>query len=260
MSDTTPELIPPPRRFHFAWVPLLFLRPRQAFAKITAQNRGVWLTPMLILSITALALVLVTGWLKQQAALAGEISLPPDYDYYTAEQQAQYMQAAQATQGPVFMYVLPGIAAILGVWFGWLLSGGLLYLVTTLLGGRNENNASLNIVAWASLPLALRDLVRAIATLINHRVIASPGISGFAPTGEGALFIFISSLFALIDLYVIWKIVLLAIGIRTASSLPVGKAVLGSILTVLFIFILQALLGVAGASLSNLTFVRPFFF
>ena len=43
--------------------------------------------------------------------MMGEITYPPDYQYYTPEQQAQYMQAIQSTQGPVFVYVLPSIAS-----------------------------------------------------------------------------------------------------------------------------------------------------
>lgn len=38
--------------------------------------------------------------------------------------------------------------------------GGLLHLVLTMLGGRDSTGGALNIVAWAALPFALRDLVR----------------------------------------------------------------------------------------------------
>jgi hypothetical protein len=59
--------------------------------------------------------------------------------------QEQFMQAQQATQGPVFIYALPGFVAVLGVWIGWLLLSGLLHLALTLLGGRSANRNTLNV-------------------------------------------------------------------------------------------------------------------
>ncbi|MBN2146910.1 MAG: YIP1 family protein [Anaerolineales bacterium] len=260
MTENNTTQLSRPSRFHFKWVPEILFHPRRAFEKVTSQASGVWLTPMLLLTLATLASVLASGWLKQQAAMMGEMSLPPDYEWYTPEQQAQYMQAAQTTQGPVFVYVLPGIAAIGGVWLGWLLVGGLLHLITTLLGGRGDTSVSMNLVAWASLPLTLRELVRFAAMLIGKRLIQSPGISGFAPAGEGAGVIFLAGLMELIDLYLIWHIVLIAIGVRTATHLPGTKAASGAIITILIVMLLQALIGLGIASLSSLTVVRPFFF
>lgn len=260
MNELTSPSSVRPQRFHFDWTILLLLHPRQAFAKIADQEQGTWQTPILLRTLIALAATLIAGWLKQKIALAGGLPLPPDFQYYTPEQQAQFMQAAQTTQGPVFMYVLPAIGTVLGVWLGWLLTGGLLHLISTLLGGRGETSASMNMTAWASLPLALRDVARSVAMLISQRLISNPGLSGFAPTFEGNLAIFLAKLLALLDLYLIWHSILLILGLRATASLPTGKAVSAALLTVLIILSLQALLGLAGASIGNLTIVRPFFF
>jgi hypothetical protein len=260
MTDTPPPPIPAPSRFQFGWAPQIFFRPRAVFEKIAAQNRSVWLTPLLILTVTALLAVAVSGWLKSQAALTNGPTLPEGFEYYTPEQQASYLQTAQATQGPVFVYVLPGLVAVIGVWLGWLLVGGLLHLVATLLGGRGDNTAALNLAAWASLPLALRDLLRAGYMLAVHRVIASASLSGFAPQGEGGWALFLASILALVDLFVIWRLVLLAVGLRSLTNLTVGKAIGGALVTILIILLLQALLGFGIASLGGLTVTRPFGF
>jgi hypothetical protein len=149
-----------PKRWNFSWLPEGIFRPKKVFTRISTSSSAVWLTPLLVLSILVMINVAVSGRLKSQAALMGEITYPPDYKYYTPEQQAQYMQAIQSTQGPVFVYILPGIAALLGVWLGWLLLGGILHLSTTLLGGRGNMLLALNIVAWASLPLQSVNLSR----------------------------------------------------------------------------------------------------
>ena len=259
MTETS-NLIQPPKRFYFEWVSKIIFHPRQAFAWIAEQPRPVWLTPMLILTITTLALVLATGYLKQQAALMGEVPLPPDFEYYTPEQQAQFFQAQQATQGPVFIYVLPALGKLAGLWLGWLLAGGLLHLVTTLVGGRGDTGSSMNIVAWASLPFAIRDLVRVIAMVGERRLIENTGISGlFTASGAGwnALLI---SLVSLVDIYLIWHAILLGIGVQSNSGLSKPKIIGSVLLTVLIMLLLQALPGFLVSRLGDLTIVRPFFF
>src|SRR3990172_3894657 len=135
-----------PRRFHFDWLfPSLF-RPRRTFAQIAGQSRAVWLTPLLVLTLTGLLQVAVAGPIKVAIAQSGQVDLPPDFQYYTPEQQAQFYQAQQATQGPVFIYAFPAILSVLGVWAGWLAVGGVLHLVLTLLGSRDSTAGALNLV------------------------------------------------------------------------------------------------------------------
>ncbi len=248
------------QRFYFSWVLDLLFHPRQAIKRIATYSNGVWLTPLLIISIAVLVNVLIMGNLKHQAALLGEVTLPPDYQYYTPEQQAQYMQAAQATRGPVFIYVLPGISSLLGVWFGWLLVGGLLHLVTTLLGGRGNTGISMNIVAWASIPFAVRAIIQIIYMLFAHKLISNPGLSGFAPVGDSGWVLFLTQLLRLIDIYIIWQIALIILGVRLSTGLITSKTILGAIVTVLIILCLQAGLLFLIGKLSGLTIARPFFF
>ncbi|MGE5464423.1 MAG: hypothetical protein ACM3PS_13765, partial [Syntrophothermus sp.] len=66
----------PARRFDFSRVPAVLTRPRKTFAEMAAEARATWLTPMLILSLTVLLVVLVSGYLKTHAAMMGEVSMP----------------------------------------------------------------------------------------------------------------------------------------------------------------------------------------
>jgi len=248
-----------PRRLHFEWVVPVLIRPGRTFAKIAAQSAGVWLVPMLILTLAALAGVLSAGWVKQAAALSGEVQLPPDFQYYPPEMQAQYMQAMQATSSPVFLYVFPAITALAGVWIGWLLVTGLLHLLLTLMGGRGDTLASLNVVAWAGLPFAIRDVVRTVYIVSTRQLIISPGLSGFSPPASEGLIAFLVEFLHVIDIYMIWNLILLVIGVRATTNLGVGKAIASVVITLLVVYSLQALLGFLASQLGGMTVIRPFF-
>jgi hypothetical protein len=248
------------KRIFFDWVPGIYFTPRRVFQKLSTFHISIWLTPLIILSCLVVANVLMAGYLKTQAAMSGEISYPPDFQYYTPEQQAQYMQAIQSTQGPVFMYVLPAISSLLGVWVGWLILGGILHLITTLFGGRGSMALSMNIVAWGSMPFALRSLVQIIFMLATHKLITNPGLSGFSPTGDSAGLLFLSQVLRLLDIYIIWQVMLLALGIQISTALNTTKSAIAVLLAVVIILMLKSGLAYAAGLLSNLSITRPFFF
>jgi hypothetical protein len=248
------------KRLNFAWVPEMLLHPHRCFQRIASFTNPVWLTPLLILSFAVLINVLLVGRIKSQAAIMGEITYPPDFQYYTPEQQAQFTQAIQSTQGPVFVYVLPAITALLSVWFGWLILGGLMHLVITLFGGRGSTAISMNIVAWSSLPFAVREAVQIIYMLITHKLISNPGLSGFNLISDSGLPLFLGQILSLIDIYLLWQIVLLILGVQISTGLNPAKATIGVIITVLIILLLQSGLLYLGSVLGNLNITRPFFF
>jgi len=214
---------------------------------------------MIVLTLATLARVLISGSIRQQAALSGAPVLPPDFQYYSPEQQAQFMQAAQATSGPVFIYIFPAILALLGVWVGWLLVGGLLHLVVTMFGGRGETSYSINLVAWAGLPFAIRELVRAGAMLATRQLIDAPGLSGFAPVDPSGTATYLAALLSLVDIYLIWHMLLLIIGVKLGNSLSLVKAASGVIITLGIVVGVEALLAYLVGKLGSLTIIRPFF-
>lgn len=259
MTDVTLDHAERPRRLHLEWVfPILF-RPKNAFARIVGQGAGVWLTPILLVSLTALARIAVVGSIKQAAALSGGLALPPDFEYYPPEMQAQFTQAMQATSSPVFLYVFPGIMALASVWIGWLLVSGILHLLLTLLGGRGDTGLTLNVVAWSGLPFAVRDIVQTAFMMFSRQLITTPGLSGFLSPESTGWLAYVLQLLRSVDLYLIWYLVLLMVGVRAGTSLSASKAIGSTFFTVLLVIALQALLGFLSMQLSGLTVIRPFF-
>ena len=253
MTDITLEQRPA-RRLDFPRLQAILFRPRRAFQELASEARASWLTPILLLTLTAILAVLVAGYLQTRAAMAGEVQLPRDWQYWSPEMQNNYMQAQQATQGPVFMYVMPMIGALTGLWLGWLLLGALLHFGSTLLGGRGSMQGALNIVAWGSLPFAVRDILRIVFMLAAGHTIASPGLSGFVTTPG-----FLSQLLTRIDIFVVWQIVLLVLGFSIADSLPRGKAAAGVIVILLLALLAQAGLSTLTSGFGGMAVQRPFF-
>jgi hypothetical protein len=244
----------PARRFDLSRLFFTLTRPRQAFAEMTTESRSTWLTPMLVLTVTGILVVVVSGYLTARAAMMGEIPLPPDWQYWSPEMQNNYMQAQQATQGTTFVYIIPLVGSLTSLWLGWVIVAGLLHLGSTLLGGRGSMQGALNIVAWASLPFAIRDLLRVIYMFSAGHAITSPGLSGFATTAG-----FFSQLWSRLDVFVIWYIILLAIGFAIADGLTRGKSILAVALIILIVIAAQAGLGTLMSGFGGQAVQRPFF-
>jgi hypothetical protein len=208
---------------------------------------------MLVLSVTLIMFLVVSGFLKGRAAAMGEVSLPVDWEWWTTEMQNNYMQAMQATQGPVFLYVIPLVLGLIKLWLGWFIVSGLLHLVSTLFGGRGTMGSSQNLVAWAKLPFAVRDLLRVIFMLIVGHPIVSPGLSGFATSS------FLSQILANLDIFLIWYTLLMAVGLARVDNLPRGKAVAAVLIVIVAVLLIQAGLGALSANLGGMMVYRPFF-
>ncbi len=250
MTETTTS---PLKRINFARVPEVLLQPQRTFGIIAEEARPSWSTPMLILSITSTLAIIVSGYLNARAALMGEAPLPRDWDWWTPDMQANYMQAQQSMQGPVFSYVIPLVLGLISLWLGWLILSGLLHLGSTLLGGRGTMPGALNVVAWASLPFVVRDLLRVLFMLISGHSIQSAGLSGFAAES-----VFLAHILAQLDLFYLWYCILLIIGFGFSESLTRNKVIAGVAVLMVVVVLIQAGIGTATSGLSGLAFQRPF--
>ena len=115
----------------------------------------VWQTPLLILSVLAILVVLVGAPIRTQLSQqVGE--LPQDFQYWPPDQQEQYYASQANKANPMFIYLFPALGALIGIWLSWFLLGSILHLALTLSGSRGNSGQAINLVAWASLPFALR--------------------------------------------------------------------------------------------------------
>ena len=235
------------------------LHPRQVFEQISAERRPAWLLPMLLLSLGLLMRVILTGFLNARAAAMGEVSLPSDWQWWSPDMQNNYMQGIQATQGPAFVYIIPAVTGLAGMWLGWPILSGLLHLFSTLLGGRGSQASTLNVVAWSSLPFAFRDLLRVGYMLVVKHEILSPGLSGFVTSTQGAVG-FLANLLKHADLFLVWHILLLVMGLYLLDSLSRSKTWLAVLVILLLSLLAQAGMGTLLSGLGGTVISRPFYF
>jgi hypothetical protein len=250
-----------PRRLRFDWLLPLFFRPGRTLKKVGEQTAGVWLLPMLIITVLGLAQVFVAGPIKQNIAINSQGELPQEFQWWSPQQQEQYMKSREAMAGPLFAYGLPAGTTLIAIWIGWVILAAILHLALTIAGSRSDFTAALNLTAWASLPFALRYLVQIVALLQTKTLISGAGLSGYINTAEGeTLTVILAALLALIDLYFIWQLILLMVGARFASGLTAGKAAATTLLAFVIFWMLSAVPGFISAQMASLSFVRPFFF
>jgi hypothetical protein len=241
-------------------VPALLVRPRRTLSNLVRVDRPTWLAPLLVISVCALLYVGASGWVRQRASLSGQDPLPPDFQWYTPSQQAQYLRALEATRSPTFVYLLPGLATLAQVWLGWLITGGVLHMGSTVLGGRSGSASVLSIAAWAGLPFAVRFLVRSGFVLASGHAIEAAGLSGFGAESARGEALFLRELLALLDVYLIWHIGLLAAGMAALGGMSRGKIAASVALTEIVALLVQAVPATIFSSLAGLTIIRPFFF
>lgn len=247
-------------RFFVKPLAQLFYQPRSVFDWIATESGQLWLPPMLLITLVSLLRILVGGWLQVQRVAQGELSLPPDWTYYTPEMQAQYMQAAEATKNPVFVYVLPVILGLFAIWLGWIIISSLLHLTFTMAGGGGTNASALNLVAWASVPFALRELLRVLYLLVARHPIVSAGLSGFIANTESSGWLFVSTLLAFVDIFLVWHITLLVIGAKRTETITTAKSFAVVMVVTTLSLLTQAGTSYLGSQLGNMMVTRPFYF
>jgi hypothetical protein len=143
---------------------------------------------------------------------------------------------------------------------GWLVLSAVLHLVLTLAGGRTNMTTVLNIVAWASVPILIRNLVQIGSLLITRQGITAPGLSGFSPQTGTSVSFFLTALLALIDFYLIWQVILIIVGLKSVPGMTSGRAISGAIIAMVITLVLMALPGFAGSQLGGLLTSQPMYF
>ncbi len=245
--------------FHFEWVLPSFVKPKSTLHTITKQEKSVWLTPLLVLSALIVIAVLISAPIQRNIIQMG-MNIPENFQYFSAEQQAQFMSAQANRTSPLFLYVFPILTRVGGLWISWFLLSSLLHLSLTLSGSRAANTRSYNLAGWSFLPIGLRVVVQIVAMLISQSVISAPGLSGFVAADAKGVAAFFGALLGLIDIFFVWQVVLLFLGSIPLSGLAKSKAWTATGISVFILMLLQSIPGFLSQALSGLSMSTPFYF
>jgi hypothetical protein len=238
------------KRFHLDWILPLYFHPKKTIQSVVEQEKPVWLTPLLVLSLLAILAGLLAGPIRRQTIISGA-SLPADFQYYSNDQQTQFMNSQATQSSALFTFVFPIVSSLLGIWIGWFILSSVLHLSLTLSGSRTPSLHTYNLVAWTMLPLAVRQVVQILAILLAHSVVTNTGLSGFVSGTGGAAYL--AGILAQIDLFFIWQICLLLIGVLMLSRLTQTKAWGATLFALLILVLLVALPKLITSMLSGLS-------
>ena len=241
--------------WHPAWLAGIFIHPRTTLATASESEKNNWLTPLILLTVLVLLTTLAAMPIRRELAQTGA-NLPEDFQYWSQEQQQQYMDAQAQLTSPTFLLVFPFVSSSAGLWIFWFLFSSILYLVVTLAGSRVSRLKINNLVAWAMLPFALRLLVQLGVALFGHQLVTQPGLSHLLTGQDGNLQAYLRGLLSAIDVYWLWFAGLVYLGARPLFGLNTAKTLTSVLVTLLVMLLLQGfpsllsnlLSGLAGAS------------
>ena len=96
--------------------------------------------------------------------------------------------------------------------------------------------------------------------LFARRLVENPGLSALLPSDAAGLSAYLRSILSSIDLYYIWHVILVLIGIRPLSGLAKGKAVSAALAALLVMLLLLGIPGFIRALLSGISTTSSFYF
>ncbi len=232
----------------FSWID----QPRKTMRRVTKEPRWPqWLAPVLIILVTmAIVTVVSAPLLSEVSQQQAEAQIQGQMGSVSGEQEEQMRRALETFTSPLFL-ALTGIAfGALGLVLTWLFRGGLLFFIGYLLGTDNKYIQMVTLVLWSWLPFALRDLVQAVYVLLNGQLVVNTGLSFLVASGDptqnaGNL---LYGLLGQVDIFLVWHLLLVGIGIAVRSRSTTTKTALATI----GYWIVTALIGLSPALLQML--------
>jgi hypothetical protein len=120
---------------------------------------------------------------------------------------------------------------VLGVVVGYFARGLLLFLLSLALGGQATFKQIFRAGVWATLPLAVRNLVQGMVVVITGAIPIS-GLSGvFGGGAPGGSSVLLSGLLSEIDIYTVWSLILIAAAVTATAKLSRLKGAVASLLS-----------------------------
>lgn len=214
----------------------MLYKPGRTFEYLRDHAQKSWIFAAILALIFLLLPVVVSGPIASRQAqelFRTQIEERPEMFQNMTEEQQQV--AINAAGNPLFFMVIPAAGVIFGLIISWLVWSGALHLVSTMSGGGNTFAQIWQMVVWSWLPFVVRGLMQTVYVLLTGKLITNAGLSGlvagaqqsadvFAIPGIGQLVL--QSFLSRIDLFLLWNLVLIFIGVAVMGRLSRRKAFL----------------------------------
>ena len=197
-------------------------RPATTMSYVGKKPGWAWITPALLvlvgLAVFSVVAAPYTSELALRQAQQQMASLPPQQ----AEQAAAQVERFTSPPMVATFSIIGGLVALAVI---WLLSAGVLYFLGLVAGGEANFAQSFAILVWSWLPYALRNLVMAAYVAYSGQLI-NQGLSFLVATGDqtkdAANWLY--SLLSQIDLFYLWHLILVVVGLATVGRFSKAKA------------------------------------
>jgi hypothetical protein len=197
-------------------------RPAVTMSYVGKKPGWAWVMPALLVLVGLVVFSVVTAPLTSELALRQAqqqvANLPPQQ----AEQAAAQVERFTS---PSMMAAFSIIGGLVALAVTWLLGAGVLYFLGLVAGGEANFAQSFAILVWSWLPYALRNLVLAAYVAYSGQLI-SQGLSFLVATGDQAKDTanWLYSLLSQIDLFYLWHLILVIVGLAAVGRLSKTKA------------------------------------
>jgi len=222
----------------------MIARPRPTLEYLNQRGGRTWWVPallaLLLLILSIVVAAPITTRQTREAVQASQEQLRERMGTeMSAEQRAQIERSMSVAASPLITTVCPAVTGVIGRVGGWLVWAGALYLAGMALGGRSTFGQMYRTVIWTWFPFVLRTLIQVVYILARGQLITNPGLSGLvgatqpiaemvsAPPDLGQMIL--RALLSKVDLFMVWNLVLVVIGVAVVTHLPRRKAVLATL-------------------------------
>lgn len=204
----------------------IIIRPWVTFKSLRELKHGYWWL-VLLLTVAALVLYTVVSASTMSRAMQG---FTPPAGVVTGDIATNMPQVT--TQASSFVTIaVPVAVGIITLLVGYAFRGLVAFGASLIMGGHSTFKQTFRMAVWTTLPACLRYVVQSIAVGSTQGRIVS-GLTGVMTTIEARSLPVLNLLLGQIDVYTVWSMVLLGIGIAATTKLGKGKSIIAVLIYV----------------------------
>jgi len=231
-NEVAPIESPPPQMSVFAKIIGIFLEPRKTFNAL--EKKPDFIIPLVLVVIVAFILTYISSPILQQSTL--EMSRERMMDQGMTETQIQLALEQQQKYGKIGGLIAVPLTSLLSP---LIIAAVLLFAGNILLGGNAKYKQLFSLYCYTSLIDIITYAVRTILILIKQDIRVYTSLAALLPPDYYKLFWFkFANIF---DIFVIWKIIVVSIGMSVLYRISTRKP----LITVSLIYLIFALVSIS---------------
>jgi len=206
---------------------LILVKPGKAFAELKESSGWMWLVPAVILMLTLNFYAVVSAPAKAELA---KQQIQRQFEKLSQQEVELTGAPPIVTEGPspTFIAATEVMGGTFILFLGWLVRAFLLHLGTMALGGRGSFKQMFVAVGWAYIPYGIQAVLQGIYVALTGNAIAHKRLSALVATGDPLkdAYNLAYLLLSHVDIFVIWTVILLAIGVAVVGGFSRKKGAL----------------------------------